>query len=390
VFVAHQRPRTNVPTTQVEQGWVFTNVLSSFSPWGIDTPAGKAAPAKILDDPSQSNADPADVVLSADLRLAFIACAGADRVLAVRTDKAVVANYSRELALGEDRHDAPLVREDLAGSRFYVSARLGTEANPRRLALSGDGGTLVVSNHLADSLTVIDARTPRVRRHISLGGPPADAARRGEVLFHSARLTFQGQFSCSSCHPGGGTDGLNWDLTRDGVGNFMNTRSLLGVKDTAPYGWHGSSPTLADRITGTMRTLHRHEPQGTEVADVAAYLETLRPPRPLPARDEERTAVRRGQVLFEGKGGCVNCHRGDTLQDGKAHDLGTRSPQDTQDRFDTPSLRGVARTSPYLHDGRAATLDEIFTRYNTSQRHGGGHRLTAAELRDLMAYVKGL
>jgi mono/diheme cytochrome c family protein len=330
------------------------------------------------------------VVLSADLRLAFVACAGADRVLAVRTDKAVVANYSRELALGEDRHDAPLVREDLAGSRLYVSARLGTQANPRRLALSGDGGTLVVSNHLADSVTVIDARAPRVRRHISLSGPPTDAARRGEVLFHSARLTFQGQFSCSSCHPGGGADGLNWDLTRDGVGNFMNTRSLLGVKDTAPYGWHGSSPTLVDRITGTMRTLHRHEPQGTEVADVAAYLETLRPPRRLPAQGEDRAAARRGQVLFEGKGGCVNCHRGDTLQDGKAHDLGTRSPQDTQDRFDTPSLRGVARTAPYLHDGRAATLEEIFTRHNPGQRHGGGHRLTAEELRDLVAYLKGL
>jgi YVTN family beta-propeller protein len=386
VLVAHQRPRTNIPTTQVTQGWVFTNALSSFSPWGIDTPAGQAAPFKVLDDAQRSNADPSDVVLSADGRLTFVACAGADCVLAVRTDKAVVANYSRELALGSGPH----AREDLAASRFYLRARIATQANPQRLALSGDGGTLVVTNHLADSLTVIDTKGLRVRRHIALGGPPADAARRGEILFHSARLTFQGQFTCSSCHPGGGADGLNWDLTRDGVGNFLNTRSLLGVKDTAPYGWHGTSPTLADRVTGTLRHLHRHEPAGSEVADLAAYLGTLAPPRPLPRRAADRPAVERGRALFEGKGGCASCHRGDSLQDGKVHDVGTRTAQDAKDRFDTPSLRGVARSAPYLHDGRAATLEEVFTRHNAARRHGSAHRLTADELRDLVAYLKGL
>jgi cytochrome c peroxidase len=230
----------------------------------------------------------------------------------------------------------------------------------------------------------------RVRRHIPLGAPPPDAARRGEVLFNSARLTFQGQFSCASCHPGGGADGLNWDLTRDGVGNFMNTRSLLGVRETAPYGWHGSSPTLADRATGTLRNLHRHEPQGAEVADLGAYLRTLPPPRPLPQKKQDRPAVARGRALVEGKGGCVRCHEGATLQDGRAHDVGTRGPQDFQDRFDTPSLRGVARTAPYLHDGRAATLEEIFTRYNATHRHGAAHRLTGEELRDVIVYLKSL
>src|SRR5439155_26693775 len=143
------------------------------------------------------------------------------------------------------------------------------------LALSGDGKTLVVSNHLADSLTVIDAARLQVVRHIPLGTLKPDAARRGAILFHSSRSTFQGQFSCASCHPGGGSDGLNWDLTRNGVGNFLNTPSLLGVKDTAPYGWHASSPTLEDRVTGTLRTLHQHEPAAQETADLVAYLKTL-------------------------------------------------------------------------------------------------------------------
>src|SRR5439155_15336728 len=142
----------------------------------------------------------------------------------------------------------------------------------------------------------------KVVRHINLGGPAPDAARRGEVLFNSAKPTFSQQFTCASCHPDGGSDGLNWDLPRDGVGNFLNTRSLLGVRDTAPYGWHGSSPTLADRVAGTLRTLQRHEPQGTEVDDLVAYLKALDPPRALPRLKADAAAVARGQALFEGKG----------------------------------------------------------------------------------------
>jgi YVTN family beta-propeller protein len=379
-LVAHQRPRTRLPTTQVAQGWVFTNAVST-----IQAETNQGEVGKVLDDPVRSYSDPSDVVLSPDHRYAFITSAGADMVLATRRDKVVVW-----VGLERTLYHWGYGTEDLAASRLYIGAHLPTQANPRRLALSGDGSRLVVSNYLGDSLTVIDAKQLRILRHIPLGGPPPNAPRRGEILFNSARMTFQRQFTCASCHPDGGTDGLNWDLTRDGVGNFMNTRSLLGVKDTAPYGWHSSSPTLADRVTGTLRTLHRHEPTAAEVSDLTAYLESLPPPRPLPQRPEDRPALARGRPLFEGKAGCTACHRGDTFQDGKTHDLGTRSPQDTQDRFDTPSLRGVARTAPYLHDGRAATLEEVFTKHNASQRHGAAHRLTADELQDLVTYLKSL
>lgn len=386
VLVTHQKPRTRVPATQVAQGWVFTNAVSSFSPWGVDTQPGTGSRAKLLDDPLRSYADPADVVLSSDQRLAFVACAGADTVLALRTDRFVSANYGP--LTSADEHGGG--RDDFALTRRYVSARLATQANPRRLALSGDGKLLVVSNHLADSLTVIDAADLRVLRHIPLGGPAPDVARRGEVLFHSAALTFHGQFSCASCHPGGAADGLNWDLPRDGIGNFLNTRSLLGVRDTAPYGWHGSSPTLADRVAGTLRTLHHHEPQGNEVADLVAYLKTLGPPRPLPCREAERPAIARGKLLFEGKGKCASCHHGAALHDVLPHNVGTKVPGDTQERFDTPSLRGVGRTAPYLHHGRAALLAEVLTRYNPERRHGAAHTLTREELADLLAYLDSL
>jgi mono/diheme cytochrome c family protein len=340
----------------------------------------------VLDDPARSYADPGDVALPPGRKLAFVACGGADVVLAVRTDKLPRGGYGTSSQEGEAAQRA----DDLAASRRYVAARLATQANPRRLALSGDGRTLVVSNHLADSLTVVDAEALRVARHVPLGGPPPDAARRGEILFHSGRMTFQGQFTCASCHPGGGSDGLAWDLPRDGVGNFVNTRALWGARDTAPYGWHGTSPTLADRVAGTLRTLHQHEPQGSELDDLVAYVETLGPPRPLPAGPDGAAATARGRALFEGKAKCTSCHGSAAFDDALLHDVGTAVPSDVGRRFDTPSLRGLGRTAPYLHHGRAATLEEVFTAYNPDRRHGAAHLLTREELADLVAYLRSL
>src|SRR5262249_31759223 len=146
----------------------------------------------------------------------------------------------------------------------------------------------------------------------------------------------------------GGADGLNWDLPRDGIGNFLNTRSLLGVKDTAPYGWHSTSPTLADRVSGTLRTLQQHTPTNQEVDDLVAYLKTLAAPRPLPQKASAKEAIVRGQGLFQGKGQCSKCHKREAFDDERPHDVGTRGPGDVNDLFDTPSLLGVARTAPYL------------------------------------------
>lgn len=379
LFIALQRPRNRVPATQISQGWVFTNAIGSL----INRPPYLAT----LDEPQQGYADPSDLVAFADQL--FIACAGADHVLIADRERLLKAGGLPNLQSGYPE-DRPSHREDLTTSRQFIVAKLPTQANPRRLALSGDGKTLVVSNHLADSLTVIDAMNLKVLRHISLNGPPPNAARRGEILFNSGKMTFQGQFTCASCHPNGGSDGLPWDLERDGVGNFKRTKSLLGVKDTAPYGWQGSSPTLADRVTGTLRTLHRHEPAGIEVADLVAYLETLESPKPLPVKENDLPAVERGKKIFQGKGLCTNCHGRIGLDDGKSHDVGTRGPTDTQDRFDTPSLRGLSHTRRYLHDGRANTLRSIFTYHNSRQRHGAAHLLSEEELLDLIAYLWSL
>jgi cytochrome c peroxidase len=58
--------------------------------------------------------------------------------------------------------------------------------------------------------------------------------------------------------------------------------------------------------------------------------------------------------------------------------------------FDTPALLRISTTAPYLHDGRATTLEEIFTKHNPTGLHGRAANLVPAELADLIAYLKSL
>jgi cytochrome c peroxidase len=381
LLLAQVQARSSLPATQISQGWVFQNSLGiePFAAQGERDQRGTSG-TLILDDARRAHAEPADVVVGPGHERVFVAAAGADVVLVYDLGgvKNTVSKYADYASLSE-------------GPR-HLLARLPPQANPRRLGLSGDGKTLVVSNYLGESLTVIDAELLKVVRHIPLGGPEPDAARRGEMLFNSGRLTQFGQFSCASCHPNGGSDGLNWDLPRDGVGNFKNTKSLLGVKDTAPYGWLGTSPTLADRVAGTLRTLHKYEPGDEEVKDIVAYLETLPPPSP-PARSgltaESLKASERGRELFKGKARCAGCHGGPAFDDGKLHDVGTGTISG-EERINTPSLRGLSSSSPYLHDGRAKSIEEVFSKYNERRKHGDADQLTAEELADLVAYLRSL
>ena len=72
------------------------------------------------------------------------------------------------------------------------------------------------------------------------------------------------------------------------------------------------------------------------------------------------------------------------------HNAGASSPQEPDRLYDTPSLVEVHRTAPYFHDGRAATLRDIFTVHNEEGRHGSTSELSESELDDLMEYLKSL
>jgi YVTN family beta-propeller protein len=422
-LVAHTRARWQTPIVRAEKNRVFTNALSFF------IKSSDSAAVVLLDEPTRGYPDPTDMVVwlpvpltyqhvldlwakgTADthpLRGArvFISSGGPDAVVVIDLHRAakhfefvnrLVRVPMQTGGFGYGGFGVSMgwqggfanFREDLTASKHYTLARLPTQANPRRMALTPSGKTLVVSNHLADSLTLIDTVTLRVLGHIPLGGPKPDKARRGEILFHSARHTFQQQFTCATCHPQGGADGLSWDTSPKGTEGPLNTRALHGVRDTSPFGWRGESDTLAARVKRTMRGVHRHQISEEDAFALAAYLETLDPRRPLPQQAEDLAAVARGKALFLGKGKCSQCHCPPAF----TSELPQAVVEDENKKlmpFDVPSLRGVGRTAPYLHDGRAATLEEIFQKHNPQKQHGAAHLLTPAELSDVVAFLKSL
>ena len=71
-------------------------------------------------------------------------------------------------------------------------------------------------------------------------------------------------------------------------------------------------------------------------------------------------------------------------------DVGTLAASDDSMLFDTPHLNNIYASAPYLHDGRAETLEEIWTIYGKDERHGAVNDLTKIELNDLIEYLKSL
>ena len=123
-------------------------------------------------------------------------------------------------------------------------------------------------------------------------------------------------------------------------------------------------------------------------------------------------AARRGLDLFRGKGGCTGCHVGPIFSDEEFHNTGVawrtgvltdegraRVTNAALDRgaFKTPTLREVARTAPYMHDGSFATLREVVDFYNRGGAPNAGLdkdlrplELTTRDKEDLVAFLKSL
>lgn len=71
-------------------------------------------------------------------------------------------------------------------------------------------------------------------------------------------------------------------------------------------------------------------------------------------------------------------------------DVGTLASSDDSILFDTPHLNNIFASPPYLHDGRASTLEEIWTLYGKTEQHGTVNDLNKIQLNDLVEYLKSL
>jgi len=286
-----------------------------------------------------------------------------------------------------------------------VVARVAVGKNPRGLVLSRDGGRLYVANRLDDSISVISTRGNRVVQTLQLAGPKTiSSLRRGEQTFYTAKYAFQGQFGCSNCHIDSTFDGLQWDLEPDGFGkDIVDNRLIEDLRGTEPFKWNGGNPTLGMECgPRTEKYFYRSQSfdSGT-LADLVLYIRSLpsRPNRFRAANGELTPAQERGRVIFNRvvdklgqpipeSNRCGSCHSGQKGTSQKSFDVGTGRAVDNSSLFDTPQLMSLALTAPYLHDGSAKSLEEIWTVYNSRDRHGRTNDLTKDELNDLVEYLR--
>lgn len=385
-YAVHTLGRYQLPTTQLDRGWVNTSALSI-----IDVSRLALVNTVLLDDIDLGAANPWAVACTPDGKWLCVSHAGTHEISII--DRARLhEKLTRATAAGASG-DAPAYgvepRDNLA---FLVDLRRRVKLagnGPRGLVVAGS--TVYVAEYFTDSIGVADigADVRGPAKSLPLGPRESlSAVRRGEMLFHDATICFQHWQSCASCHPGGGrVDGLNWDLLNDGIGSPRSAKSLLRVYDTPPAMSLGvrANAKLAVRA-GLTHVLFAVRPE-EDAAALDEYLKSLKPvPSPHLVNGELSPAAQRGKTVFA-DAGCARCHPAPLYTDLRSYEVGTGRGADEDADFDTPTLIEIWRTAPYLHDGRAATMEEVLTKYNPSDEHGVTSGLSAEQLNDLIEFV---
>ena len=297
------------------------------------------------------------------------------------------------------------------------------------------------------------------KRNIDASNPLTDArVQLGRKLFFDAILSKDGTVSCASCHqPDHGFASPDPKaIGFQGQRSERNAPSLINRAYGKSFFWDGRATTLEEQsvepisneiemgghIDDVISTLKSHAqyPQAfktafakpnDEAGDARAYVTEENLGKALAGF--QRTllmgnsqvdqfqagdyaaisdSARQGLWIFESRGKCWQCHAGENFSDESFHNTGvsfgsenrdvgrfkiTKDPKD-KFAFKTPSLRGVANTAPYMHDGSVKTLEEVVEFYNQ-----GGTRedpglakelkplnLTEQEKKHLVEFLKAL
>lgn len=301
---------------------------------------------------------------------------------------------------------------------------------PDGLAFGADGKLFVNSYltrqvwvyDLSESLASRDHQAPPPLTHI----PSVDQELLspelllGKQVFNDAadkRMSEVGYMSCSACHFAGMSDGRVWDFTDRGEG-LRNTKPLLGFGGPGQGRIHWSANfdeiqdferDIRESLGGTGFMSEdvwlQHQPDtfgepsagySPELDALAGYVLSLTEVARSPYRNPDGSfsaEARRGRQVFE-KAGCQQCHAAPTFtnsESGELYDVGTTLATSGHrlggalTGFDTPTLKGLWQSAPYLHDGRAATLEQVFE--ITGDQMGTVSSLSEKEKSELVRYL---
>ena len=313
----------------------------------------------------------------------------------------------------DDAFVAEVLDDNYRELSFRRVLRLGH--NPRAVKFSPDGSECYIYNALDFDLLIYDTESFNRQGHVRVcQSSLSEEQLLGKRLFYSALEPMVGRrwISCASCHPDGDPDGRTWQNPE----GLRNTMTLFGMAWTHPIHWSADRDEVQDfehTIRGPLmqgQGLIRgvvHDSLGTPNSGRSADLDalavysnshkfTLSPH----GRGGLSAAAQRGRELFHSaEARCVECHSGPYFTDSRPekpfrlHDVGTGTEDATEKmgpRYDTPSLLGIYRSAPYLHHGKAATLEDVLTRFNRDDQHGKTSQLNPDQISDLVQFLKAL
>lgn len=388
------RTKNLLPISRLSQGWVMTNGLGVL--WKNDE-----VDQLLLDEFDDFFSDPTDICITPDGKYAFVTSGGNNSVAVIDMNRMVSV---LENATKQERID--ILPNHLGIPVEFVVKRIPVGINPRGITVPPDGNYIYTANALEDSISIIAVSTLEEVKRIDLGGAKTiTLERKGERIFHSAENTFGLQFSCHSCHPDGGVDNITYDIEADGVGvNPVDNRTLRGILDTGPFKWSGKNKTLSrqcgPRLAVFFTRIDPFTPEQVEALE--RYICSI-PSSPNRHRQAGTftPAQRKGKSIFfrtvtnSGEAiplqnRCYVCHPPPYYTNRQKVYTGAITTLDTDNTFDVPHLNNIYETAPYLHDGRAHTLEEIWTRYNPYDEHGFTNDLTKDQLNNLIEFLKTL
>ena len=231
----------------------------------------------------------------------------------------------------------------------------------------------------------------------------------GKKLFFDPRLSGDNKMSCATCHMPDKAygDGLALSPGAGGKPLGRNTQTCLNVGFFKTFFWDGRAASLEEQALGPIQStvemnqnlddleaelaaipgyvtefkeVFGTKPNRDGIAKALAAFQRTLVTEPSPfdrflAGDKDALSddAKRGLELFRGDAGCIECHSGPLLSDGKFYRLGVSfkdegraeitGKKEDRYRFRTPSLRNIAETGPYMHDGSQKSLDEVVTFY---------------------------